>query len=358
MIFIGSLCKDMKQDMNENNKLGLLFVTQVIDQEDSILGFVVKWVAKMVNRDANVVVLARKMNQTDLPTGSQGEELGVPKIQRIMKMWYYSFKYRKSYEAVLVHMTPEMLVMGWPVWFILRKRIYLWYMHGSVTPWLRVALSMCRKAFTASDLSLRVDSFKKTVVGHGIDTDQFRPMDDVARRPNILTVGRISPRKNLDGTLDFLAGFKQRYPDINWRLTIIGSAQGQSEYLDKLKQRVKDLGLEYKVDFVGPKLHDELPAYYASSAVLISTSETGSIDKVVLESLACGTPVLAMGKEYWDLPGVLPLNDVDRAYAFMAQQLQNPSSLEAAREAVIKGHDLDRLMGVLVDEMTKSKLTK
>lgn len=337
------------ENQDKMNNLKLLFVTQVVDHEDPVLGFVIRWIKEFVSQGVKLTVFARKLKSRDLPASVTGLDLGQPKIRRILKLWYCSIKHRKDYDVVLVHMTPEILVLGWPIWALLGKRVYLWYMHRSVTWWLKAALWMSRKTFTGSDLSLRVDTPKKVVVGHGIDTEQFKPLD-VQRRPEVLWISRIQPRKKLEDSLAFMAAFKAQYPDVPCIMRVIGTAEGHEDYLEAMHQEASRLGIVEQVEFEGPVQHDELPRIFASAAVFISNSQTGSIDKVVLESLACGTPVLAIGEEYHDLAGVTNLA-AENAREELKECLVGLQTSTEARDGVISGHDLKRLIKLLTQKM-------
>jgi glycosyltransferase involved in cell wall biosynthesis len=322
-----------------------------VDKNDPILAFAVGWIQEFLNNGCDMTIFTRRMVASDLPPGARGQDLGQPVIMRVLKLWYYSFRLRKQYDAVLVHMTPQLLVLGFPVWFVLRKRVYMWYMHRSITWWLKAALGLSKKTFTGSDLSLRLGHPKKTIVGHGIDTDQFRPLD-VPREPVVLWISRIHPRKHLEHTLEFMAEFKSIHPDRLWKLKVIGTAEGYEDYLELMKKKAIDLGVDDKVIFEGAIKREDLPDVYARAAAFMSTSQTGSLDKVVLESLACGTPVFAQGEEYFDLTGVTSLVDRDAALAKLASLLANPITDQSARQGIVQEHDLKRLISRLVKEMS------
>ncbi|MCI5108626.1 MAG: glycosyltransferase, partial [Candidatus Pacebacteria bacterium] len=63
-------------------------------------------------------------------------------------------------------------------------------------------------------------------------------------------------------------------------------------YVKELKNYIKEKGLNRKVKFVGPISNTESVKYFQKADVFVHSSETGSLDKVVLESMACGTPVV------------------------------------------------------------------
>ncbi len=341
----------LRTAIQNRKKLRLLFVTQSVDKNDPILAFTAGWIQEFLNDGCEMTVFTRHLVADDLPRGAMGQDLGKPVIMRVLKLWYYSFRLRKQYDAVLVHMTPQIMVLGAPVWILLGKRKYMWYMHRSVTWWLKVALWFSKKTFTASDLSLRLAHPKKTIVGHGINTDQFRPLD-VQREPTILWVSRIHPRKRLEDTLEFMSKFKRNYPNVSWKLKVIGTAEGHEEYLELMKKKTVELGVDDNVIFTGPIKRENLPEIYACATAFVSTSQTGSLDKVVLEALACGTPVLAQGEEYFGLPGVTPLVDRETALARLAALLPNPVTDQQARQGIVQEHDLKRLISKLINEMS------
>src|SRR4029453_15154312 len=75
--------------------------------------------------------------------------------------------------------------------------IYLWYTHATVDARLRRAERVVSKIFTASPESLRLDTDRKVVTGHGIDLDHFkdRGLHSVSP-PRLLAVGRLTAAKD------------------------------------------------------------------------------------------------------------------------------------------------------------------
>jgi glycosyltransferase involved in cell wall biosynthesis len=333
-----------------DNHLRLLFVTQTVDRQDSILGFVVRWLEEFVGQGVKLTVFARILQKSDLPPDVRGVEIGKPKVRRILKLWWYSFKYREEYDSVLVHMTPEILVLGWPVWFFLRKKVYLWYIHPKVSWWLRIGSHMCRKIFTATDKSISLGSTKKTVVGHGIDTEVFKPLVEDKNQPVILYVGRISPIKHIESLIEFLGKFHQAHPFDNWIFSLVGSYSGHEEYFENIKQRARELSINDRMIHHEPIEHDRLPEVFSAAYVSLHATPTGSLDKVVLESLACGTPVIAVGQDYLALKGVLNMGD-QTTLAKLHEFMLNPKIDLEARQNIIEKHDLRRLIKVLIAEM-------
>jgi glycosyltransferase involved in cell wall biosynthesis len=91
----------------------------------------------------------------------------------------------------------------------------------------------------------------------------------------LLYVGRVSKEKNID---DFC---KLQIP--NTKKIVVGDGP----YLQKLKQTYTD------VEFVGYKFGKDLVSYYQNSDVFVFPSKTDTYGIVILEAMACGTPVAA-----------------------------------------------------------------
>ncbi|MEO7073571.1 MAG: glycosyltransferase family 4 protein [Rhodanobacter sp.] len=139
-------------------------------------------------------------------------------------------------------------------------------------------------------VGLDVDPGKVTVLRNGVDLDRFAPLDRVAIRKNLdlagpvwLTVGNLVELKGVHLAIAALASV----PDVT--LLIAGDGpQGHN-----LRDLVTQLGLDARVRFLGTIPHAELSEYYNAADALIQASSREGMPNVVLESMACGTPVVA-----------------------------------------------------------------
>lgn len=143
-------------------------------------------------------------------------------------------------------------------------------------------------------------SEKISVIPCGVNLEQFRPLDRTATRaaigltqddPIALYVGRFAPLKGLDILLAAVARLKERLP--NLKLLVAGGDGPQSTGTLDLIEQSKHLGIGQQVAFVGRIEHDDLPNYYNAADLLVVPSHYESFGLVVLEALACGTPVAA-----------------------------------------------------------------
>lgn len=260
----------------------LLIVTQAVDQNHSNLGFFIKWIDEFAKHCEEVTVIANEVGRYSLPKNvtvyGLGKEYGSQRIKRYVKFLALVVWFTRSYDTVFCHMNPEYVIAGGWWWRFTGKHIAFWYMHKSVTDRLRIAERLAHSIFTASKESFRLPSTKLHVVGHGIDTDLFRPDPGVVRGTHALSVGRLTESKRHDRAIDIAH-------ERGMELYIAGEGPER----ENLERYARQKGA--RVVFLGGLTHSKLRDEYLRAALLIHTSETGSLDKVLLEALACGTPI-------------------------------------------------------------------
>lgn len=128
----------------------------------------------------------------------------------------------------------------------------------------------------------------------GIDTELFKPITEsvFSTNPQLLYVGRISRLKQIELAIKSL-----KYLQINGfsesSLTIIGPSS-DSAYHTELKELITNLELTSSVRFLGSVKHTELVGHYQFADVLLLPSVHESFGMVMIESMGCGTPVVAL----------------------------------------------------------------
>jgi glycosyltransferase involved in cell wall biosynthesis len=137
---------------------------------------------------------------------------------------------------------------------------------------------------------------------NGVDLVHFRPRDrDIARRnydvegtaPVLLSVGHLIERKGHHLVIEALA----RLPSA--RLLIAGDGPERAA-LERLAMR---LGVAERVRFLGRVAHDALAEIYSAADLLVLASSREGWANVLLEAMACGTPVAAT--KVWGTPEVV-----------------------------------------------------
>jgi len=152
-------------------------------------------------------------------------------------------------------------------------------------------------------------SSKITVIPPGVDTRHFYPIEkdeakEVVGVPDdthtILFVGRIEPLKGIDLLVKAIS-IIQKNGDLNCcphNLIIIGGEPDAKEEdmnveMAHLQDMVEELEIENFVIFLGKQDQQMLPYYYSAAEVVVMPSHYESFGMVALESMACGTPVVA-----------------------------------------------------------------
>lgn len=289
-----------------SRKPSVLVTTQTVDMDDPDLGFFHRWLELLAERVDRLTVICLREGRHALPlhveVRSLGKERRVSRLTYVFRFFRSILSRRRDYTGVFIHMNPIYVVLGGPIWKLTGKRMLLWYVHKSVEWKLRFAERWVDGIFSASAESFRLPSYKLRLVGHGIDTERFSPRSASSSEKfqtlRLLSVGRVSPSKDQRTLIEAVAALLDL--GIPATLDIVGgpSQDADDRYLKELHRLVAEKRLESSVRFLGPKRSDELPDLYRSYSVFVHASRTGSIDKVVLEALACGLPVYSSSEAF------------------------------------------------------------
>ena len=143
---------------------------------------------------------------------------------------------------------------------------------------------------------------KISLIPPGIDTNRFKPIPQAEAKAHLgiskdqqllLFVGRLDPIKGIETLLQALALLENACDCHEVCLAIIGGDEAPNDYEGKVKQLAKDLGIHNITTFLGSREQKVLPYYYSAADMTIVPSSHESFGLVALESMACGTPVVA-----------------------------------------------------------------
>jgi glycosyltransferase involved in cell wall biosynthesis len=196
-------------------------------------------------------------------------------------------------------------------------------------------ITVC-KALKTRLVELGVKPERVTVLRNGVDLELFRPLDRGQlrqkfgmRRRTLGSVGHLIQRKGHHHVIAALPGL----PDTD--LVIVGEGPERSS-LEKLAAA---RGVSDRVNFLGAVEQGHLPAIYSAIDALVLASNREGWANVLLEAMACGTPVVA--SPVWGTPeivsspeaGVLmPSLDSAGVVAGVAQLFGSLPSREATRQ--------------------------
>lgn len=293
--------------------------------------------------------------------------------------------YREVSDFDAIHLHYPFYGGGEYVWLasILRRQRYLLTYHMDVygnTPFKRAVVGfyepllgrrILRGAFRVGAVSrVHIESSRAAGVvrpdrvveiPNGVDTERFQPRakdPELVKRYGLagktvaLFVGNLQPFKRLDLLIEAIAAIDK--PDLV--LMVVGGGYGESRY----KAQVRNLGIEHRVVFVGPKKPEgDLPAHYALGDFLVLPStHSESFGLVVLEAMASGIPVVVSS-----LPGPAALvddgkdglisrvgdvEDMRTKIASLARDIPMREKMgKRAREKTVEKYRWERISGIL-----------
>jgi glycosyltransferase involved in cell wall biosynthesis len=339
----------------------LLIITQKVDINDDNLSFFHRWIEKLSEKAEELYVICLSLGECRLSDNvkvfSLNKEKGSSKIKQFFLLQKYLLEILPKINGVFVHMCPVYVIASFPLAKIFRKNIILWFAHKSVGQKLKIAERMADKILTASEASCRLKRRGKIkVIGHGIDIERFRPAENNIKNDiyTIFSAGRINPSKDL-GTLVEAADILIKERNIEKiKVVIAGNpiTKMEEKYLEKIKSLVKEKGLGNNFEFVGSIPNYKMPEYYQKSDIFINLSHTGSIDKVVLEAMACGISILTCNESFYDILGGEYIFE-KKNYKELADkilEIKSSGFSDDLREIVVNNHNLDNLVNNIVNE--------
>jgi len=178
--------------------------------------------------------------------------------------------------------------------FWLPRKLILWATRRATA-----SITVCQ-ALKDKMIEIGADGNKIHVFRNGVDLKLFKPLERSTckekyglERSTLLSVGHLIERKGHDLVIRAL----QELPGC--KLIIAGDGELEQDLI----QLVSDYGLDDRVRFVGAVTQDQLAEIYNAADILVLASSREGWANVLLESMACGTPVVATS--IWGTPEVV-----------------------------------------------------
>jgi glycosyltransferase involved in cell wall biosynthesis len=171
----------------------------------------------------------------------------------------------------------------WPV--VLRRLVRPLYAHIERSVLESASTIAVLSRFSAHQLE-EAYGLKSRVIPGGVDIDHFAPPPAPVNAPGtrLITVRNLVPRMGLESLIDAMGLLPP-----NFELEIAGAGPLKNA----LVSRIRESGLHDRVRLRGRVPDEELPRFYGEADwFVLPTRELEGFGLVILESLACGTPVL------------------------------------------------------------------
>jgi teichuronic acid biosynthesis glycosyltransferase TuaC len=162
------------------------------------------------------------------------------------------------------------------------------------------------KALSEAMVNLGAPVARTETIGNGVDAGRFYPIDKMTARETlqiqgaekiIVSVGALRRHKGHHLLISAVADLRRQ--GVAARLYIAGEGDARPA----LEKQVADLGLQEAVVLLGTVPNERLAAWYSAADVSCLASSREGWANVLLESMACGTPVVAT--RIWGTPEVV-----------------------------------------------------
>lgn len=168
------------------------------------------------------------------------------------------------------------------------------------------ALNSAARVFSVSDslkrhvVNLGADAEKIRVVGNGIDTAKFFPIDKKQARQDwqipedaqvLISVGGLVDRKGFHRVIEILPALIEKYPRLLY--LIVGGASPEGNIRSRLEQQIETLDLGRHVRFLGALPAEQLHGPLSAADLFVLATANEGWANVFLEAMACGLPVIS-----------------------------------------------------------------
>lgn len=345
--------------MPQSSLMRLLIYTQAVDKRDPILGFFHRWIEEFAKRFECVHVVCLNLGEHSLPKNvtvhSLGKENGESRIKYVFRFFQHLFPLEGRYDAVFVHMNPHYVILGGIYWKIRGIPIFFWRNHAKMNLMTRLAAPFAKFIFHTSPFACTARYAHAIQMPVGIDMKHFyfqETENSIEGRKRILFLGRISPVKRIELFLEV-----SKLLGSGYEFHVYGDAQKKDQkYAEYIRAHAPD-----NMFFHQSVRNDETPRIYHSHDVYVNLTPDGSMDKTVLEAVACGTPTVAVNRSFKNVLAqeFIPKDDsvggIARAIEYAAN-ITGSVRIETLREAhsiVDSNHSLSRLGELLYAYIVK-----
>jgi hypothetical protein len=202
---------------------------------------------------------------------------------------------------VFSHMTEVQSALAAPILKLFRIRHILWYAHRSNSMWLKFARFFCNGIVSSTIGSIPITGKKIHLIGQGVDINLFRQNPKRRDKAKFLHIGRNDASKNL---LNIVTTLLNYFPEER----VLLNHYGKSFDINKPGSENYHLALDSFVSknswvTVNAAIKREhLRQVFDEHDVFIHSFQ-GSLDKILIEAVLAGIPVVTINQEFIDVFG-------------------------------------------------------
>jgi glycosyltransferase involved in cell wall biosynthesis len=294
----------------------LIFVTQIMDSADPVLGASADLARALAARCDRLAVVANEVRtippNLDAEVLSLGKENGAGRFVRGLRYERAVTRLSRGLpaNALLAHMCPVYLTLAAPITKLLGVRTVLWYAHPARTVSLSLAERLADTILTSLPGAYPGRVRDVYAIGQAIDVEAFpyaepRPPDGSLR---LLALGRTSPSKGYPVAVQGITRARERGLDVRLRIVGPSTTTAEERHREELLRLIDALGMQGAVGLESGVPRSETRSLLRWCDALVNTTIAGSGDKAVFEAMAVGRPVIASNPAFGGLLSHLPLN--------------------------------------------------
>jgi glycosyltransferase involved in cell wall biosynthesis len=213
----------------------------------------------------------------------------------------------------------------WSMRLLIKRWHSFLRMQKQVVPRLRHIVTVSRAAQQDIAEAFNIDQESIDVVHNGIDTELFKPLHNIIRKPFTImtTASADAPLKGINYLLEAIAIVKSTHPEIE--LCLIGNLKqdGDSAKL------IKSLNIENRINIHSQVTTDKMVQLYAQACMVVVPSIYEGFGLPAAEAMACGLPVIstnggALPEVIGDCGIIVPTRNKEAIAAAIVDLLDSP----------------------------------
>lgn len=294
----------------------LIFVTQVIDPDDAVLGFVIELIRDLSHRCDRLVVIANEVRRVpdDLSVEivSLRKERGYGRLRRTIRYLVAVWRQARGMPAdgLIAHMCPVYLNLAAPLTKLLGVRNLLWFAHPSRSIALRIAEKVTDVIVTSLPAAYPRNNVKLVAIGQATPLRRFPLVElrtDSSTSLQAIALGRTSIKKDYQTMIRGVSLAREAGVDVTLYIVGPSTTPAEQAHRGQLAASIAKLGAAGYIHLEDGVAPSEIPQLIASSDVLVNSTVAGSGDKAVFEAMASGRLVLVSNPAFFELLSDLPL---------------------------------------------------
>jgi glycosyltransferase involved in cell wall biosynthesis len=300
----------------EKRSTGLIFVTQLLDPTDPVLGFVAGLLPAIAARCDRLMVIANEVRAVpegvDAEFESLGKECGSSRLARTLRYERLLMQLGRdrSFCGLFAHMCPIYATLSSPLLRPRGMRVVLWYAHPADTWSLALAERLSSVVLTSLPDAYPRRSSKVVAVGQAIDTDRWGLVPPPRARGalRLAALGRTSPVKGYPVLIKAVRRARERGVPVRLRLVGPATTPREVRHREELTRLIKALDIEDAVEMLNGVPPYAVPEIVADADVVVNATQSGSGDKAVFEAMASSRLVVVSNSAFAALLDNLPVD--------------------------------------------------